>query len=133
MSTASPAFRPPALPRRAPRWSVVGIGDPDDLVGPGVDGGAAGDQGDGLGRAAVVRQGRGQAGIGDADQVAVEPFRPPEPPVPTRLFKPATVPAMSSAGLPVVSRFRDDGVIQADRAAGDVEAGAAAAGRRRVL
>ena len=60
----------------SPRWSVV-IGWWCRVVGDArADGGAAGEQGHGLGRPAVVAQ-RGQEGIGHADDVAVDPIDQP--------------------------------------------------------
>ena len=63
------------------------------------DGRAAGQQGHGLGRAAVdAQRGQSQAGQAGQDDVAVLPLMsPPEPPVPIRLCLPVTVPAMSLA------------------------------------
>ena len=84
MSGLDPASSP-AAPRRAPRWSMVGTVTPGDRCAAGVDGGAAGEQGDGLGRPAVVVQDV-EVRVLDVDLVAVErvAVRPPEPPVPNR-------------------------------------------------
>ena len=55
--------------------ALVGRGDAG-AVGAGVDGRAAGQQGHGLGRAAVIAQ-RGQQRVGHADEVTVDPVREP--------------------------------------------------------
>ena len=83
------------------------------------DGRAAGEQGHGLGRAAVVAQ-RGQAQAGEAGQndVAVDPIdQPPEPPVPIRLLLPETLTEPRDvAGAGGIGVAGDDGVDQVGRA-----------------
>ena len=81
----------------SPRWSVVTPGDGDARA----DGGAAGEQGHGLGRPAVVAQrGQAQAVRLVKTMLPSTPLTsPPEPPVPTRLLLPETLtgPPMSLA------------------------------------
>ena len=67
--------------------ALVG-GDAGLTAMPGADGRAAGQQGHGLGRPAVVAQ-RGQAQVGEAGQTMLPSTpltSPPEPPVPIRLY-----------------------------------------------
>ena len=85
MSTAVPALSP-AGPRRAPRWSVAGC---RRRMAAGVDGRAAGQQGHGLGRPAVIAQAVPAAGRAAAAMVPVrsEPTQPELPSVsPIRLL-----------------------------------------------
>ena len=97
---------------RADQAALVG-GDAAD-GGARADGRAAGQQGHGLGRPAVVAQ-RGQAQAVEAGQDDVAVGRrviPPEPPVPIRLYVPVTSPARSamSLGSPVAGVAGDDRV-----------------------
>ena len=69
--------------RGSPRWSVV---TPETAM-PVLDRHAAGEQGHGLGRSAVIRQ-RAEIHVGEAgeDDLPSEPSAiPPDPPVPIRL------------------------------------------------
>ena len=59
--------------RATPRWSVVGTVTPAMVALPVADGGAAGQEGDGLGRARRCSAARrAEPRVGDADLVAVD-------------------------------------------------------------
>ena len=85
MSGALPASSP-AVPRRAPRWSVMGSGTRYRRTAL-VDGGAAGEQGDRLGRAAISAQAACEPGETPLARIWLPlPVRPPAPPLPIRLY-----------------------------------------------
>ena len=86
---------PMSTPPTRPVAALVGRGDVRAAAAR-VDRRAAGQEGHGLGRAAVVAQ-RSQQRVGHADDVAVDPVdEPAEPPVPIRLLLPETpTPSMS--------------------------------------
>ncbi len=71
MSTVEPASSP-ASPRKAPRWSVVGMVTPEMLVLPPSMAGLPCMQRDGQCRPAVIGQ-RAEARVGDVDLVAIGP------------------------------------------------------------
>ena len=126
--------------RGSPRWSVSGvaIGIDGQGVASGVDGRAAGQEGHGLGRAAVVLE-RAKQGIDRAARVPtmlpLTPLvRPPEP-TPIRLLNATRddrdeLTSASSAAAAVVTR--DDGVIKRECewgvARGNVDAAARVVG-----
>ena len=105
---------------------LTGGGIDGQGVAPLVDGRAAGEEGDGLGRPAVIG---GAAETGSAMPTwlpLVPSVKPPEPPVPIRLYglAEATVPSMSSAVTPLVDAVGvqcDDRVVQADRSGADIQ------------
>ena len=104
---------------------LAGGGIDGQGVAAGVDGGAAGQEGDGLGRPAVVRPSVPSPGLATPTWLPLVPLaRPPEPPVPIRLYAldeetVPTVPAMSSGACAAgaVGVQGDDRVVQGGRAA----------------